>query len=190
MVTSPRRRAIPLDLLAITWLGCFFGWCARERVRADGPWSQPAISLVLLFLGIIVAPGTLYFYFAHPAWSWLYLFDPSRMPRVAVLTMLIASAGAYLGGYYLAGRLVRAGKELELRIGLASALAVIALVALLLRRRLLHYGSYAQYKAGQALPIMEVKLGYVLIAVLAGAGTAAAVVALELVRDGRRAVAR
>lgn len=174
----------------ILWLGTFFGFCARERVKADGPWSQPAISLVLLFLVMIIVPGALYFYLAHPSWSWLYLFNPAKMPRVAVFTVLVGHAGALVGGYTLAGRLVRAGQELPLRIGLASAVAVIVLIALLLRGRLLHYGTYAQWKAGQALPLMSVKLGYVLIAVLIGAGAAAAVVAIELLRDGRRAMAR
>jgi hypothetical protein len=159
-------------------------------VKADGPWSQPAISLVLLFLGIVVAPGTLYFYLVHPGWAWLYLVDPARMPRVAVIPVLAAHAGALVGGYYLAARLVRTGQELPLRIGLASAVAVLALAALLLRNRLFRYGTYEQFKVGRALPLMEVKLGYVLIAVCVGAAAAASVVAIELVRDGRRAAAR
>jgi hypothetical protein len=167
-----------------------FGWCARERARADGPWAQPAITLVLLFLGMVLAPASLYFYLVHPAWSWLYLVDPARVPRVVVLTVLAAQAAALMGGYYGAARLVRAGKEIGLRIGLAAGAVVLLVLLLLARGRITSYGSYAQYHDGQALGIMAVKLGYVLIAVVIGSSSAAAVVAWELYRDGRRAAAR
>ena len=168
----------------------FFGWCARERLRVDGPWSQPAISLVLLFLAMILAPCAFYFYLAHADWSWLYLVDPAKVPRLAVVPVLAAQGGALVGAYYGASKLVRAGKELALRITLGSFGGVLLVLMLILRRRLTHYGTYEQFRAGQALPLLDVKLGYVLIAVCIGAGAAAAVVAYELTRDGKRAVAR
>jgi predicted acyl esterase len=52
------------------------------------------------------------------------------------------------------------------------------------------YGSYVAFKEGYSRPLMEVKLGYVLIAVVIGAGAAAAFVTYELFRDGKRAAAR
>ncbi len=69
-------------------------------MRADGAWSQPAISIVALFIGMILAPCGIYFYLAHPAWSWLYLVNPSRVPRIAVITIVAAYAAAVIGAYY------------------------------------------------------------------------------------------
>ncbi len=139
---------------------------------------------------MILAPCALYFYLAHPDWSWLYLVDSARVPRLAVITVLAAQGGALVGGYYGAAKLVRGGKEVALRFTLAGAGALILILMLFLRARLTHYGTYAQFHGGRALPILDVKLGYVLIAVLIGVGAAAGVVGYELLRDGRRAAAR
>ena len=174
----------------MAWLGLFFGWCARERVRVDGPWSQPSISLVLLFLAMIVVPCALYFYLAHADWSWLYLVDPARVPKLAIVSVLAAQGGALVGAYYGAARLVRAGKEVPLRFVLGGYAGGLLIMLIVLRGRLTHYGTYAQYHAGHALPILDVKLGYVLIAVFIGVGAAAAVVGMELTRDGKRGAAR
>ncbi len=159
-------------------------------MRVDGPWSQPSISLVLLFGAMILAPCAIYFYLAHSDWSWLYLIDSAKVPRLALITVLAAQAGALVGGYYGAARLVRSGKEPILRVALPAVAALLLLLLLVLRRRITHYGTYEQFQSGHALPILDVKLGYVLIAVLIGVGAAAAVVAYELYRDGRRAAAR
>jgi hypothetical protein len=174
----------------IGWLGLFFGWCARERLRVDGPWSQPSISLVLLFAGMILAPGAVYFYLVHADWSWLYLIDSRKVPRFAVLTIVVLHAGALVSGFYAAGRLVRAGRELWLRLALPGYAVVLLMIMLLARGRIGRYGTYEQFKGGSALPLFDVKLGYVLIAAVIGAGAAAAVVAWELYRDGRRAASR
>jgi hypothetical protein len=181
---------MPLDLLTVIWLGLLFGWCARERLRADGPWSQPAVSIVLLFLAIVRAPSTLYFYLVHPDWAWLYLVDAERIPRVAALTMVLASGAGLLGGYYAAGRLVRSDRELIVRLTLAGGALFLAILHALSWARLTSYGTTAQYRSGVAAPIMDVKLGYVLIAVVIGSVAAVVFVALELYRDGRRAQSR
>jgi hypothetical protein len=145
---------------------------------------------VLLFLAMIVAPCTFYFYLAHPDWSWLYLVDSARVPRLAVVPVLAAQSAALIGAYYGACKLVKAGKEVALRLSLPGYACVVLILMLILRARLTHYGTFAQFHGGRALPILDVKLGYVLIAVLIGIAAAAGVVAYELLRDGRRAAAR
>ena len=113
------------------------------------------------------------------------------MPRLAVVPVVAAGIAALAAGYYGAARLVREARDRRI---LPAALAGIGMVTLLLgflaRGRLLRYGSYLDYHAGRALPLSEVKLGYVLVAVLVGTVAAAAFVAWELWRDARRATAR
>jgi hypothetical protein len=185
-----RRRAILIALLVDLWLGGFFAWCARARLLAGGPWTQPSATVVALFGAIIVCPSTAYLYLVHPDWAWLYLVDPGRVPRLAVVPVVAAGAAALGAGYYGAARLLR---EADRRVlpAVLGGLGVLALLAgFLARERLGRYGSYVDWHAGRALPLAEVKLGYVLVAVVVGTGAAAGFVGWELWRDARRAMTR
>ncbi len=142
-------------------------------------------------MAIILCPSAAYLYLAYPDWSWLYVVDPGRVPRLAVVPVVAARAGALAGGYYGAARILREARDrrtLPAVLGGVAALAV--LTGFLVRGRLLRYGSYGDWHAGRSLPLSEVKLGYVLVAVLVGTAAAAGFVALELWRDARRAAAR
>jgi hypothetical protein len=185
-VTCARRPAILLALLLEVWLGGVFAWCARARIAAGGPWSQPSVTLVGLFAAIILTPATAYLYLAYPDWSWLYLVDPDHVPRLTVVPVMAAGAGALAAGWYFAARLLRVARRRTLPALLAAVAGVALLVGLLLRGRLARYGSYGDFHAGRAVPLAEVKLGYALAAVLVGTGAAAVFVAWELWRDGRR----
>ena len=57
--------------------------------------------------------------------------------------------------------------------------AILLLATFLLWGRLGHYGSYAEFHQGRALDIMEVKLGYVMVAVAIGTVASASFVAPE-----------
>jgi hypothetical protein len=145
---------------------------------------------VALFAAIILAPATAYLYLAYPDWSWLYLVDAGHVPRLMVIPVVAAGAGALAAGYYGAARLLRVARRRTLPALLAGAAGVALLVGLLLRGRLLSAGSYGEFHAGRAVPLADVKLGYALAAVLVGVGAAALVVAWELWRDGRRVALR
>jgi hypothetical protein len=170
-------------------LGVFFAWCASARIRADGPWSQPSLSIVGSYVAIILIPCTAYLYLAHPDWCWMYLFDASRVPRLFVVPIVAATAAATVGGYNGTARMLRIDRLRPLVPGLTVASGVFVLLILFLARgRLSLYGSYGDYPM-RALHLSEVKLGYVLIAMVIGVLAASAFVGWELWRDGRRAAA-
>ena len=167
-----------------------FALCARDRVRADGAFASPAFPLLLMFLGVIALPTALYLYWAHPAWSWLYLLDPALVPTIMVVPVLVVQGGALLGAWLVGAALIRAERvRVLLGVLTGAALALVAL-GLLLSDRVGSYGSYEVFRAGAAVGLLEVKLGYALIAILLGLGTAAAFVAVELLRDSRHARVR
>jgi hypothetical protein len=159
-------------------------------VRASGAFGSPGFPLVLVFLGLIALPTSLYLYWAHTAWSLLYLFDPARVPAIMVVPVLVVQSVALLGAWLVATALIRANRDRALLGTLAGAIVTLAAMGLLLSSRLGAYGSYQVFEAGAAVGLLEVKLGYVLIAILLGLGAAGAFVAVELLRDGRRVRAR
>jgi hypothetical protein len=168
-----------------------FAWCARDRVRLDGVWAQPSVTLVAIFVVLVRIPVALYLHLAHPHWSWLYLLDGNKIPRLTVVPILAVASGAILGGWYLGARVVRLVKEERYLLGgLAGTGAILLLITFLVRGRILQYGSYDQFHAGRSLPLGDVKLGYVLISVVVGMIASIALVGFELKRDGRRAASR
>lgn len=171
-------------------LGLGFALCARDRVRSDGPWASPALTLVLVFVGVVLVPASLYLYLAHPAWTWMYMVDPADVPSLAVIPMLALHGGAVVGGYYGGARLLRADKQRVLGYVLGGGLLVLLILVPVFRDRLFSYGSYADWSRDRALDLMDVKLGYVLVALLSGTVAGAGFVALELFRDSRRVRAR
>lgn len=143
--------------------------------------------MLLMFLGVIALPTALYLYWAHPAWSWLYLLDPALVPTIMVVPVLVVQGGALLGAWLVGAALTRAERDRVLIGALAGATVVLVALGLLLSDRVGSYGSFEVFSAGRAVGLLEVKLGYALIAILLGLGAAAAFVAVELLRDGRRA---
>ncbi len=145
---------------------------------------------MLLFVALVTAPLTLYLYLAHPAWSWLYLVDPAHVPGLAVVPVLVAQGGIVVLGWYVGARLIRADKApAGLYSGVGSA-ALLAILVLALHGRLGAYGSYADYHDGHAAGLLQVKLGYVLMALALAMIVATGYTGLELLRDSRRVRAR
>lgn len=155
-------------------------------MRADGLFAAPAFPLVAIFIAVVLTPISLYLYLAHPAWSWMYLVDPDGVPGLAIVPLLVLHGGAVVAGWYLGARLIRTGRDKQARYGLLGAGLVVLLAAAIGWGRLGHYGSYGDFHGGRALDIFDVKLGYVLIGLALGIGSAASYVALELARDSRR----
>ncbi len=182
-----------IHVLLHAYFGLVFGWCAQGRLRADGIWAQPAISIVAVFIGVIVAPSTLYLNVMYPDWSWLYTIDAGQVPALAIIPVLAASAGAVLGGYYGAARLVRADRGKWVLGGVGGGAILIALVIVLASGRLFIYGSAADFHASprRTIPLSGDKFVLIaLVAVTIGVLASAAYVGWELWKDGRRAAAR
>jgi hypothetical protein len=147
---------------------------------------MPIFVLVLFFLGAVDAPIVLYLHWVHPAWTWHYLFDPASLPQGSALVVVLLQCGALVGAWYLGAHLIRSRSRRAVVIELAAAAALAAASALVLWRRLGAYASFDAFIPGHTTGLMEVKLGYVLIVLVAGLATAAAFVAVELARDARR----
>lgn len=171
-------------------LGLAFAVAGRERLRADGPSSSPAILLVLANAGIIALPIALYFYLAQPAWTWHYLADPAKVPGLAILPLVIGHGLVVVGGWYLGGALVRADRGRALLYGLGATVVAAAVAVGVLFPRLVTASTYAGYKAGASGRLMAVDLGWAILVSSAATAIAGAYVFIELSRDSRRVRAR
>lgn len=179
-----------MELFLNACLGSSFVLCARERVRVDGAFPTPLFGMVLMFIGLVLAPMTLYLHLAHGAWSWLYMVDPGTLPALAVVPVLVLQSGALIGTWYLGARLIAAGNPRPVGFIAAACGLVFIVLAILLSGRLAAYGSYEAYQRGATAGLMDVKLGYVLIALILGLIAATSFVAIELVHDSRRVQGR
>ncbi|MBZ0236304.1 MAG: hypothetical protein K8M05_28510 [Deltaproteobacteria bacterium] len=171
-------------------LGLGFAFAARDRIRADGPSAPPAFLLVLIHVGLVTAPVTLYFYAAHAAWSWLYIVDPERVPALAIVPLVVVHGLVLVGGWYGGAWLVRTDRKSALLytiLGAAVAFLIGFVVAL---GRLTTATSYAGYLAGASGGLMSVELGWALLVSFAASAAAATYVLIELLRDSRRVRAR
>jgi hypothetical protein len=181
---------MPVAICVQLAVGLGFAWLARDRVRADGPFAVPAFQLVMLHAAGVVAPIALYFYTAHPAWSWMYLFDPSGVSGLAVLPLVVAHGGLVVGAYYGGGLLLRADKRKPFLYTLGGLGAAALVLILIGRSRLGVSASHAGYHAGHGRGIMEVELGWAVLIALLATGGSIAYVAFELSRDALRVRSR
>lgn len=171
-------------------LGLGFALCAKDRIRVDGPFATPAFLLLLIYLGVVLLPATLYLYVVHPDWAWLYIVDPVDVPGLAVVPVLVAHGGVLVAGWYGGAWLLRSDRGRAALYTVLGAGALTGLMVLLLRRRIGTYGSYSDFHDGAAANLLDVKLGYVLIALALAMALATVFTALELLRDSRRVRAR
>jgi hypothetical protein len=139
----------------------------------------------------VLAPITAYLYLVYPDWSWLYLFPADRVPRLAVIPVVAAGFGAMIGGWMVMARAIVARTDpRRVLAGLAGVAALISLLAFVAGRRIGVVGSHADFVAGRAPNLFEVKLGFVLTALAIAAVTSAFLVGAELRKDARKASAR
>ena len=120
----------------------------------------------------------------------MYLVDPVKVPGLSVVPLSAAHGSSLVFGWWLGGKLIARGRQRAAAYGAAVAALLVALAAVLMSGRLGRYGSFDEWTAGRSRDLMEVKLGYVLVAVLLGHAIAALYTAIELVRDSRRVRAR
>jgi hypothetical protein len=177
---------VPFDLIFSVFVGLVFAACARAQfAQGASPWGRELIA-VLSFEAIIVWPVALYYSVVHPAWSWMYLIDPRRLPWGISALVLLGYAATLLGGYLGGWALLRARRE-KILYGVIGAVGLILVVVLILaRRRIGHAGTYQDYHAGHALNLGEGKLGWALAATSTGMAVAIVLVGFTLWEQGKR----
>jgi hypothetical protein len=159
-------------------------------LRADGPFAAPAFPLIVLHAAAVVMPVALYFYAVHPAWSWLYWFDPKKLSGIAVLPLMVGHAALVIGGWYIAGVMLRRNfMNAVLYVGGALAVTLLVLVVANVHR-LSTAADFIGYQVNKGAPLFKVQLGWAFVVSLLALCGSAVYVAIELRADGRRVRSR
>jgi hypothetical protein len=181
---------LPVVALVNLLFGIGFALIARDRLRADGPFTAPAFQLVALHAAGVVAPVALYFYAVHPAWSWMYWVNPRKLAGVAVLPLMVGHAGLVIGGWYGAGLLLRRGHQGALLYGASAITLTLFVLVVAGIHRLSTATDYLGWQDGQGVSLFAVQLGWAFMVSLLALFGSAIYVAIELGRDGRRVRSR
>ncbi len=145
---------------------------------------------MLLHAAAVVAPIALYFYAVHPAWSWMYWFDPRKLSGAAVLPLMVGHATLVIGGWYTASMLLRAGYQGAL-LYLAGAVALFLLILVIASfDRLGTAADFPGWEAKKGVSLFTVRLGFAFLVSLLALFASAIYIAIELSRDGRRVRSR
>ncbi len=126
------------------------------------PVQAHATGVVTLFSLLVFTPATIYFLAFAPDWSLAYLVDPNRLPRVADLSLVLASAASAPLGFTASAHYVgRSAARLRIAAGLATLVAAIVLVGL---PRLGVMATHAQFHGDFGVrPIAGSSLGWALL---------------------------
>jgi hypothetical protein len=187
---SLEAAVIPIVALVNLLFGIGFALIARDRIKADGPFSSPAFALVALHAGAVVAPVALYFYAVHPAWAWMYWVDPAKLAGVFVLPLMVGHAGLVIGAWYVSSILIRKGLQGAL-LYVGGAVALILLVFVVGGMgRLSVATDYPGYGRHGGVSLFSVRLGWAFVVSMLALFGSAIYIAIELGRDGRRVRAR
>jgi hypothetical protein len=181
---------IPVVALVNLLFGMGFALIARDRIKADGPFATPAFPLVALHASAVVAPVALYFYAVHPAWSWMYWFDPRKLSGIAVLPLMVGHAAIVIGAWYGSAVLVRKRLSSALLYGTGAVVLVLLVFVVSGIHRLSKAADYPGFAANGGVSLFNVQLGWAFVVSLLALFGSGMYVAIELGRDSRRVQTR
>ncbi len=158
----------PLLILACALVGLSLALAAFSQFENGRSPFGVTLWVPVLYQSLVVTPALVYLSLVHPAWTWLYLVDPGRLPIGTTVLAVLAAAAAELAGYLGGWVLLRAHRRRELMLAVAVVAAALVTSTTALRARLGRAGTFAEFSSGTAAALGERKLGWALGIVVAG----------------------
>ncbi|MCA9594173.1 MAG: hypothetical protein KC776_12705 [Myxococcales bacterium] len=144
-------------------VGVGFAWAAREELGRAGTVLSRSLVVVCVFGAIVFAPIAAYFLALAPDWSFAYVIDTRRLPRIVELSLVLLDALSVPLGFVLAAPRGTARPSAWAKLGALPALAVLVFAAAALPR-LTVSATYAQYHGDFGVrPVAGSPLGYALL---------------------------
>jgi ABC-type multidrug transport system permease subunit len=177
---------IPLQIVACLLVGLSLALAAhRKASQGRSPFGREGW-VPILYQVVLVLPVVAYLGAVHPAWSWLYLVDPQRLPFGTLVLALVGASAAMAAGYLSGWALVKARRTRELVVAIGLLALGLVVTAILVRARLGQAGTFADFLAHDTAPLGTRKLGWALTLVDAGLLGGLALCVSYLVNEGQR----
>ena len=133
-------------------------WFREELRREQRKFFHPCLGAGLVFECFFYVPLGIYLYYFHPAWSWMYFFDPNSLTSLELAVLGVAMVSCYLLslviGFQLAQFLIRKKQDRAVMIILAVALIGLGLFCLFTRDRLLWVGDFPGGSKGSNMVLL------------------------------------
>lgn len=178
---------VPIDTFINIAIGQGLALAAARQIRArQEPIVCESFAAAAFFAIACFAPLGLYLFWAYPDWSVMYWISMSPA-RAATLRWLVPwiYVAACLGGYALAHRDIRDGRETRTWVLFGLALAVETAISLGGAPRLLRVGTLNQFREGTAPSLWQDPLGPLLVSIGSLFTLALAFLITRLVERGR-----
>ncbi|MBN8612467.1 MAG: hypothetical protein J0L92_17875 [Deltaproteobacteria bacterium] len=124
---------------------------AEIKLSPRHPLLTRSFAAFVIFSICVLVPISVYFYVFHGDWFLLYLIDVREIPSAIALVAFVLEVLVGVLGFALGATLLRTQREGLVGAAAAIALALAVLIPVLLRDRLSHVGSYAQWNGGFGL---------------------------------------
>ncbi len=150
---------IPFDIVVSFVAGQALAYAARERLREEASlFFNRYLYIAVLWMAFFYAPTDLFFYHGWPDWELMYYVEAARVNPFFTLVFSVILFAAIMAGFISADYLLRMGRD---RLVIAMALVLLVLLALFLLAtfdRGYYVGTYAEWQAGLAVPLLQTDL--------------------------------
>lgn len=154
-------KTFPLDMMLSQGLGMAFSLARGEKEKERNILASVFFRAGLLF-ELTVAVGVAYVcYRMYPDWMLMYFADHEKVPKGIIAYIFSGYLAMYTFGFLVVNPLSRTRKSLPWGVFAALMAAILAFIGLTFRR-LWYVGSYREYHRGNARPVTDTPLFYVL----------------------------
>ena len=177
---------MPVAFVLNLTLGMILAYAAKDRLNAHGAWSSPALQITALFFGVVIFPFAIYCHVVHGSWASLYLVDGANIHVAWRIVFALVQSLGLLIGWVMSVKMLKLLGDRKFLIATCGVGMFGLLLTLVFSERLGKYGNYLDWQGERALPLWQVKLGYVLVLMALAVAAGLIFTAMELHKDGRR----
>lgn len=147
---------LPLDLTLAFIAGQFLAYAAKTQLKQDNSFYFNTYFMYgLLWLGLFLVPSIMWAMDKWPFFETMYFFSPETLPNYTIALFAVGLLIAFALGYYIANYFITNGKEINVLITSLVLFVLIIIVITLLGDRSFVVGTYDEWVAGTATPVLE-----------------------------------
>lgn len=149
---------IPFDIIVSFAAGQFLALAAKKQLRKEDFLFNKYIYAAVLWMAFLYAPTDLFFYHGWSDWELMYFVDSAAVDPFFTLIFCVSLFFAIMAGFVSAHYLIKKERDRAVIILSLAALILLAVFLLATFDRGYYVGSYAEWNAGRAVPLIYTDL--------------------------------